>query len=71
MTKGEVLFIAGIIGSILLSLAMSLTYHLYTNAENRKAFRECLQVTERIIEAERLSPNTNIRVVSTPSCRLP
>lgn len=67
MTKGEVLFIGGIIGALLLSVAMTLAYHLYTNAQNREVYMECLRVTERIAQEER---GSGVRMVSTPRCIL-
>jgi hypothetical protein len=67
MTKGEVIFIGGIIGSMLLALAMTLGYHLYTNSLNRQAYYECLRVTEEIAKADN---RTGVRITSTPSCYL-
>lgn len=67
MTKGEIIFIVGIFGSLLLSLAMTLSYYLYTNAQNRQAYMECLRVTERILQEDR---GSGVRIVSSPNCRL-
>lgn len=67
MTKGEIIFVGAVFSSLLLALGMSLSYHLYTNEQNRQAYQACLKTAERMIEAERTG---SARVVSTPICIL-
>lgn len=67
MTKGEIIFIAGIFGTIVLVAAMTLSYHLYSDAKRREAYFECLKVTERIIQDDY---RQGIRITSTPHCSL-
>jgi hypothetical protein len=43
-------------------------YHHEQNELNRKAYYECLRVTEEIAKADN---QNGIRIVSTPTCRLP
>ena len=68
MTKGEIIFAGTIVGGLLLALAMSLGYNLYTNEQNRQAYQACLKTAERMAEAER--SNSGVRIVSTPICML-
>jgi hypothetical protein len=67
MTEGEIIFIGGIFGTIVVVAAMMLGYHLHTNALNRQAYYECLRVAERMMEDDH---RPGIRIVSTPSCSL-
>lgn len=43
-------------------------YHHEQNDLNRKAYYECLRVTEEIAKADN---QHGVRIVSTPHCRLP
>ena len=53
-----------LIVALLVSLAFStLGYNLYTNAENRKLYAECLKLTERLLDADP-------KRISTPFCSL-
>jgi hypothetical protein len=67
MTKGEVIFIGGIIGAILISVAMIISYHLYTNSKNREVYMECLRVMESIAKED---GSSSVRVFSATSCHL-
>lgn len=44
------------------------TYHHEQNNLNRKAYYECLRVTEEIAKSQQ--SNGSIRIVSTPTCYL-
>jgi hypothetical protein len=67
MTEGEIIFIGGIFGTIVLVVAMVLGYHLYTNSLNRQAYLECLRTAERINENDQ---SQGVRITSVPSCYL-
>lgn len=54
--------------SIGMLFGLLLAYNHEQNALNRKAYYECLRITEEIA---RLDDRNGIRIVSTPSCRLP
>ena len=41
----------------------NLSYSLYTNAENRKLYAECLRLTEKLLDADP-------KRISVPFCRL-
>jgi hypothetical protein len=69
MSKGEITFIGAALSAIVLIVAMILGYNLYTNAQNRLAYQECLKTSERLADAER--SNSGVRIVSLPFCRLP
>lgn len=45
-----------------------LAYHHEQNDLNRKAYYECLRVTEEIAKSD---DRHGVRIVSTPYCRLP
>jgi len=62
------LYLAGLALSIGTLVGLLLVYHHEQNALNRKAYYECLRITEEIA---RLDDRNGIRIVSTPSCRLP
>ena len=62
------------LGFTLLAIGIGMTfggvlaYHHEQNALNRKAYYECLRVTEEIA---RMDDRSGVRIVSTPHCRLP
>lgn len=47
-----------------------LAYNHEQNGLNRQAYYECLRITEELVKAESDS-SRGIRIVSTPTCRLP
>jgi len=57
--------VAVVVGIVLGSLY---AFHHEQNELNRKAYYECLRVTEEIAKADN---QNGIRIVSTPTCRLP
>lgn len=48
---------------VTLLVTATLGYNLYTGAEQRKAYMECLRITERLLEADKSR-------IGTPYCRL-
>lgn len=57
-------FVAVVFG---LMVGSTFAYHHEQNDLNRKAYYECLRVTEEIAKSDQ---RNGIRIVSTPSCSL-
>lgn len=60
----DLLILVALIGTL---IGCFFAYHHEQNELNRKAYYECLRVTEELAKADQRS---GVRIVSTPSCYL-